>query len=143
MAKIYDVTILLSLVIFANILIYELILYSNQPPIIKSPFITIDNGPIEIHLSECDNLLKSRCNETIRTHENYTRYIDEYPEYMSCKNWYNDWKSSGDEMESISAKQFYDTRFVRGVIVYFPLEDIDRAKMALSKLDSHVAVRTG
>lgn len=134
MAKIYDVTILLSLVILANILIYELIQYSNQPPIIKSPFVTVDNGPIEITLSECDSLLKSRCNETMRTNENYTRYIDEYPEYMSCKNGYNDWKSSGDEMTPISAKELYDTRFIRGVIVYFPLEDIDRAKVELKWL---------
>ena len=82
-------------------------------------------------------ILTLNLKEHISTSKNKTEPI-KYPKLLSCQNSYNEWpKDKNTKSYNISApadKKLYEKRFIRAVIVYFPISDIDYYKDELKWL---------
>lgn len=77
---------------------------------------------------------KSEAKKTLEpVKEESIDYLKKYPSFLKCKNSYNEW-AKGTKIEppdneyNFSApadKKFHETRFIRGVLIYFPITSTD------------------
>ena len=116
----------------------------------KSKLLTKTKEKI-IFINNCSSTLLSQKDGDLNKTQNTTEtkeeevlidYLKKYPQFLNCKNSYNEWKKGikiepPDQQFNFSVpadKKFHESRFIRGILIYFPITSIDHFKYELKWL---------